>query len=80
MPSTNPTHRRARRRKTKPAPVHSFDERPKAEEAARNLSAPIIYMDHSGPKGAHRWKIEAATGLKSRTRARGWLRTDGKVV
>ncbi len=80
MRSTKPTHRRPRRRQTKPAPVHSFDERPKAEEAARNLSAPIIYMDHSGPKGARRWKIEAATGLKSRNRARGWLRTDGRIV
>ena len=80
MSPSKPTRRRTRRRQTKPAPIHSFDERPKAEEAASSLTAPIIYMDHSGPKGARRWKIEAATGLKSRTRARGWLRTDGKVV
>ncbi|MDE0410487.1 MAG: hypothetical protein OXN81_21790 [Alphaproteobacteria bacterium] len=80
MPSTKPTRRRTRRRPTKPAPARSFDERPKAEAAARSLSAPIIYADHSGPNGARRWKIEAATGLKSRSRARGWLRADGKVV
>ena len=79
MPS-KATRRRTKRRKTKPAPVRSFDNRPEAEHVATTLSAPIIYADHSGPNGARRWKIEAATGLKSRTRARGWLRTDGKVV
>ena len=72
--------RRTRRRRSKPAPVRSFDNRSEAEETARSLPAPIIYADHSGPKGARRWKIEAATGLKSRTRARGWLRTDEKIV
>ena len=80
MPPTKPARRRTKRRQVKPAPVRSFDNRPKAEEIARSLSAPIIYADHSGPKGARRWKIEAATRLKSRTRARGWLRTDGKIV
>ncbi len=80
MPSTKPRRRRAKRRQVKPAPVRSFDNRPKAEEIASSLSAPLIYGDHSGPKGARRWKIEAATGLKSRSRARGWLRTDGKIV
>ena len=80
MPPTKPRRRRAKRRQVKPAPVRSFDNRPQAEEIARSLSAPIIYADHSGPKGARRWKIEAATGLKSRSRARGWLRTDGRIV
>ncbi len=80
MPPTKPRRLRAKRRQAKPAPVRSFDNRPKAEEIASSLTAPIIYADHSGPKGARRWKIEAATGLKSRSRARGWLRTDGKIV
>ena len=80
MPSTKPRRRRTKRRQAKPAPVRSFDNRPEAEETARSLPAPIIYADQSGPKGARRWKIEAATGLKSRSRARGWLRTDGKIV
>ena len=80
MPSTKPTRQRTGRRQAKPAPVRSFDNRPEAEDVARSLPAPIIYADHSGPKGARRWKIEALTGLKSRTRARGWLRTDGRIV
>ena len=81
MPSNKPRRRRrAKRRQVKPAPVRSFDNRPKAEQIADTLSAPIIYADHSGPRGERRWKIEAATGLKSRSRARGWLRTDGKIV
>ena len=80
MPPTKPRRRRTKPRQVKPAPVRSFDNRTGAEETASSLSAAIIYADHSGPKGARRWKIEAATGLKSRRRARGWLRTDGKVV
>lgn len=80
MPSTKPRRRRAKRRQVKPAPVRAFENCPEAETVARTLPAPLIYADHSGPKGALRWKIEAATGLKSRSRARGWLRTDGKIV
>ena len=80
IPSTKPTRRHTKPRQAKPAPVRSFDNRPEAETVASTLSAPIIYADQSGPKGERRWKIEAATGLKSRTRARGWLRTNDKIV
>ena len=80
MPPTKPSAAGANRRQGKPAAVRAFDNRPEAENVARSLPAPIIYADRSGPEGAPRWKIEAATGLKSRSRARGWLRTDGKIV
>ena len=50
MPSTKPRRQRAKRRQVKPAPVRSFDNRPKAEEIADTLFAPIIYADHSGPQ------------------------------
>ena len=72
--------KRRKRKPAKPAPVKAFDERTKAEGEAAKLPAPIIYADHSGPKGAKRWKIEAATGLKRRSRARGWLRENGKIA
>ena len=77
--AVKPKRRRARRRQVKPAPVRSFEHRPDAETVGRNLPVAVIYADRSGPGDAMRWKIEAATGLKSRSRARGWLRTDGQI-
>ena len=68
------------RRVPRMAKVRTFDDRVEAETVARSLQAPTIYGDYrNGFAMPLVFTIQAATGLKSRTRARGWLRTDGKI-
>ncbi|MCY4599892.1 MAG: hypothetical protein OXF27_08225 [Acidobacteria bacterium] len=78
--ATTKRRRRTKRGTRKLPAVRTFGERAEAEAEARKLSAPIIHHDfRNGMSKPPVFLIEAATGFKRRSMARGWLRVDGKI-